>query len=184
MKRTQLIEAGILIVGIIFGFKFIESIFVLIIQVIGTFQFDEGIDYVLPSLIITIVYVIIFIILIRKSGPIANYLGSNTETSSFPLKINKSSLLHVTFIALGLITLVQNLAAIIIYVFESFKNEVGGNKFLEESIKTISKDKFSLAAVQTIIASIIIYYSKSIANWFLSNDPVEELTLESEETEN
>jgi hypothetical protein len=138
----------------------------------------------LPIFILIAVYAVGFVILIRKSHQIANYLGAFSENERFPVKINKISLLHIVLIALGIIVVIENIAEVLIYAYESFRSEVGRSSFLEGRMRSVGKDRFTVVAVQTIIAFIIIYFSKPISNWFFGNDPVEELTLESEENEN
>lgn len=184
MKRTQLIEAGILVSALIFGFKFFEGIITLLLQIVISFQYDTGTETWIPTFIMLAIYAVIFILLIRKSSHVAKYLGSFSENTSFPLKISKRSILHIVLITLGLITILKNIAEVLVYLYESFKNEVGRSIFQEGQQQLVNKDQFTFAAVQTVIALIIIYFSKTISNWFLGTDPVEELTLESEESQN
>ena len=179
MKRTQLIEAGILIVGLIFGYKFFESIISLVIQLVFSFSYMLEMSAFFPALVYIVFYAGCFVLLIRQSNYIAKYLGANADDTVIPIKINKRALLHVTLIVLAIITILSSLPEIIIYLFESFRNEVNSKSFYDDARTIISKEKFTYSAVGTIIAFLLIYFSKTISSWFFQKDPAEELTFDS-----
>jgi hypothetical protein len=94
MKRTQLIEFGIITIGLIFGYKAFDSFFSTLIQVffmfggIGT----DDLGALLPTLLIFVAYTVCFIILIRKSRQIAIYLNGLSADENVPFKIGKTVL--------------------------------------------------------------------------------------------
>lgn len=182
MKKVQLIEWGIITMGLIFGYKFVETIFSAIVQVFYSFQENYG-DIsagIVPILVMAIIYAICFVGLIRKSSQIAFYIhGNSSNQENVPIKIGKKALLHVILICICIATIVPNLADILLYLFESFKQEAGKRDFSEFGNGKVSNYTFKLAATQTIIAVVILYFSKDISSWFIRKNEVDELTFDS-----
>ncbi|NOT52050.1 MAG: hypothetical protein HOP10_12325 [Chitinophagaceae bacterium] len=185
MKRIQLIETGIIVVGLIFGYKFFEGIFSLLIQVFYGFQFggEDIFETLLPTILMCAAYAICFVLLIRRSGQLATYLGKNMTGEQIAIKIGKKSLLQVTLIGICLATIIANIATILLYLFETFKNEVGRKSFIEERTTGVSGYTFKLTAIQTIVAIVTIYFSKDISAWFVRKNEVDELTFSSPDKE-
>lgn len=179
MKRTQLIEAGILIVGLIFGYKFVEGFVSLSLQIIFSYRYDFDLWMLLPSIVMMAIYAGFLFLIINKSNQIANYLDRNGTKELYPIKINKGALLHIILIALCLATILSNIADIIVYLFMSFKDEIDSQTLFKDGPTVVSKHAFILAAVQTVTAFIVIYFSRTISNWFFANNPVEELIFDS-----
>lgn len=180
MKRSQLVEYGIIVIALIAGYKFFESIFSLIVQVAYDFQGGEDVSsFVIPYLLMVIIYFSSFILLIRKSRQISAYLVKNQENEVIHLKINKKSLLQVILIAICILTILSNITTIILYLFDTFKHEVSKRSDLFGP-NEMEKFRFKTAAIQTIIALVIVYFSKDISHWFIKKNDTEELIFESE----
>ena len=178
MKRTQLIEWGIITTGLIMGYKFFVSLFTLLLQIFYEFG-DDGLGRLIIKLVIlTGIYAAGFVLLIRNSSQIASWVNGPAENDSIAIKINKKSLLHVILICICMVTILSNIAQIVLYLFEAFKQEVGRSH--EPADTSISKYRFNLAAIETIVAIVILYFSKEVSGWFIRKNPGEELTFESE----
>ncbi|MBL7724627.1 MAG: hypothetical protein JNK27_10785 [Chitinophagaceae bacterium] len=180
MKRSQLVEYGIIVIALIAGYKFFESVFSLVVQLVYDFQRDREIgSFAIPYLLMVILYFASFILLIRRSRQIAVYLARDQDNETVPLKMNKKSLLQVILIAICVLTILSNITTIILYLFDTFKHEVSkrSDPFGPNEIEKLG---FKTAAIQTIIALVILYFSKDISHWFIKKNDTEELILESE----
>ncbi len=178
MKRTQLIEWGIIITGLILGYKFFVSLFNLLLQIAYEFGEDGLGRLIIRLVILTAIYAAGFVLLIRNSSQIAGWVNGPAENDTIPIKINKRPLLHVILIAICLVTILSNIAQIVLYLFEAFKQEVGRRH--EPADNFVSNYRFKLAAIETIIALVILYFSKDISGWFIRKNEADELTFESE----
>lgn len=178
MKRTQLIEWGIITVALIFGYKFFESLFSILVQVVYGFGRDELGGSLLRLLIITGIYALGFILMIRKSSQIAGWVNGPSENDTLAIKINKRSLLQVILIGICIVTILSKIAEIVLYLFETFKQEVGRRH--EPVDNYASNYRFKLAAIETIVAFVILFFSKDVSGWFIRKNEAEELTFESE----
>ncbi len=182
MKRVQLIEYGIITIGLLFGYKSFDSFFAAIVQVlymVGGLSLDD-IGALLPTLIMIAAYTVCFILLIRRSRQIAVYLSGMSAGENVPFKIGKRSLLHVVLIGICAAVILTSLAEIILYLFESFKQEAGRRSFTDNEGSRVSKYVFNVASIRTIIAAVALYFSKDISSWFIRKNEVDELTFESE----
>lgn len=178
MKRIQLIDWGIVTIGLIFGFKFFEGMFSLFAQILYDFDgFATGSGLV-KLLILCAAYAALFLFLIRKSAEIANWINGAVKNEPIGFNIDKHSLLQVVLIALCVATILSNMADIVLYLFETFKNEAG--RFHEPVDTTFSKHRFKVTAIETIVAFVIMYFSKDISSWFIRKDKTAELTFESD----
>ena len=181
MKRTQLIEYGIITIGLVFGYKSFDSFFAAIIQIFYMFGFgSEDIGALLPTLLFLAAYTVCFIVLIRRSSQIAVYLSGMSSGENVPFKIGKRSLLHVVLIGICAAIILSNLAEILLYLFETFKQEAGRRNFTDIEGNKINKYAFKVSAIRTIIAAVVLYFSKDISSWFIRKNEADELTFDSE----
>lgn len=181
MKRSQLIEWGIVTIGLIFGYKFFEGVFSALVQIFYGFQ-AGGIDIfsvMLPTLILVALYGVFFILVIRKSSQIASYLAGTEKQEAVPLKIGKRSLLQIVLIAVCVATVLSNVAEILLYLFETFKKEAGRRRYFETDGNAVTNYAFKIAAIQTIVALVVLYFSKEISGWFIRKNEADELTFDS-----
>ena len=181
MKRSQLIEWGIVTIGLIFGYKFFEGIFTALVQIFYGFE-AGGIDIfsvLLPTLILVAFYGVFFILVIRKSSQIASYLAGTEVQEALPLKIGKRYLLQVVLIAVCVATVLSNVAEILLYLFETFKKEAGRRRYFETDSNAVTNYAFKIAAIQTIVALVVLYFSKEISGWFIRKNEADELTFDS-----
>jgi len=181
MKKAQLIEWGIITIGIIFGYKFFEATFSGIVQMV--FSLTSGVGdlgtILLPTFLLIILYLILFLFLIRRSEQIANYLSNNTAGGNVPVKIGKRSLLQVILIGVCAATIIANLADILLYAVEIFTKEAGSKKMYEEFDNSGPRGEFKVRLIRVIVAGVVLFFSKDISNWFVKRDEVDELVFDS-----
>lgn len=180
MKRIHLIEWGIITIALIFGYKFFETLFSTVVQFVYGFGMEDMAEAILKTLFIAAVYVGIFIVLLRNSYSIARSVTpKDTQGETLPVKIGKRALTHVVLLCLCLYSLLTTITRIILYLFNTFKQEVGNRGVYDDAPQTITKYDFQLAAGQAIVALIILCFSKDIVNWFIRKKEDDELVLDS-----
>jgi hypothetical protein len=86
----------------------------------------------------------------------------------------------VILIGICAAVILSNLAEILLYLFETFKEEAGRRSFNENESYKVSKYAFHVATIRTIIAGVTLYFSKDISNWFVRKNELDELTFETE----
>ncbi len=177
MKRTQLIEWGIITIGLIFGYKLFEGIFSALLALFYDFSPDRSNDLVKLT-IYFLTYAVSLILLIRKSSLIAKWLNGTSENDNIPVKISKRSLLQIILLGICIATILSNIGYILLYLFEIFKNEVGRSH--DPGNNMVSKYRFTISALESIIAFVVLYYSKDISGWIIQKNEADELTFESD----
>ena len=178
MKRVQLIEWGIIVVGLIFGYKFFESIFVLLSQLILGYDSDmlTG-KFFVRMLLITAIYAISFVAIIRNSHQIASFVNGGAVNNSLPIKIGRRSALQIVLIAICVVQILSGLADILIYLYDSFKPS---NRSLGRwDSDPVSKTVFQAEAVKVVVALVVVAFSKDLSNLFFRKNEPDELVLES-----
>jgi hypothetical protein len=176
MKRTQLIEWGIVTTGLVFGFKFFEGIFSFLLAVLYNYSPGRG-DDLIKLAVYFLAYAITFILLIRKSSQIAIWLNGPSQNDVLPIQIGKRSLLQIILISICTVTILSNIATIILYLFETFKNEV--SRIHDYTNNSQLNYRFKLAAIETIVAIVLIYFSKDISSWFVRKNETDEIAFQS-----
>jgi len=183
MKRAQLIEWGIVVIALIFGYKFFESIITVFIQFFyGITSPDFGAD-LLRTFLIMGLYAAGFIVVIKNSHKLAVYLsGPDSPENTLPVKIGKRPMLQVILIAICAFTVISNIADIIYYLFEAFRNEVRSKGILDlydSSNQSPGKYTFIVNCMEIVVAIIVIYSSKNIADWLIRKNEADELVFDS-----
>jgi ABC-type enterochelin transport system permease subunit len=109
----------------------------------------------------------------------AVYISGSSPDESLSLKIGKRSLLRVILIGICIVTILSNIAEILLYLFEAFKEGAGRRNPYDDDMKKVSKDVFTIAAIRTIVAFVILYFSKEISGWFIRKNEADELIFDS-----
>jgi hypothetical protein len=181
MKRVQLIETGIIIIALIFGYKFFESIFTALVQIFYSFEGmqDDILKMLVPTIFMIAIYAVCFVLLVKRSGQLATYLQGNENNDNIPIKIGKKSLLQVILISICIFTILANIPGMILYLVEAFKEKAG--RYNPDNINNNSFQwhGFKVDAIQVIVAIVVIFFSKDITNWFLGKKETDELTFDS-----
>lgn len=182
MKKVLLIEWGIITIALIFGYKFFESIFTALVQIFYTLQGMPGgfFEMLLPTVFLIIIYAVSFTLLIKRSRQLAIYLNGNKEDETIPIKVGKKALLQVILVSICLGTIISNIPQIILYLFDSFKDQVSSHNADTLTIESSAWHKFKLSLIQIIVAFVLIFFSKEISNWFIRKNEIDELTFETE----
>jgi hypothetical protein len=187
MKRSQLIEYGIITVGLVCGYKFLDNGLSVLFQL--AYFFAEGpverLSILLPTFVLLAVYGICFMVLIRRSGQIATWLQGDKPNEQLAIKIDSKTLLHIVLTGIMIASIINHIPNVIIYLYESFKNQVSSKNLFTAREITVTKSDFLLSALQLIIAFLAIYFARTITGWLIRKQATDELTFQSEpETKN
>lgn len=184
MKRVQLIEWGIIVVGLIFGYKFFESIFVLVAQLVYGYDNDMlDTKFFIRILLVTGMYFIGFVAIIRNSHTLSIWLNGGAVNNTLPIKIGRRSALQIVLIAICSAQIFSGLATILLYAYDSFQSSaspgVGGFGPDIDVTSRVNKNTFKIEGIKVVIALVAIAFSKDLANLFFRKNEPDELVLES-----
>ena len=168
MRRSQLIQIAILVVALITGYKFIESIIGVFIPII--FQLGDSltgaIGFVGRCLVISTIYGVVFLLLIKYNRSIAEYIdrqgtGKAESEEKVPLAIQPNNLLFIVIVALGLVTLIEEAPVLILSIYNYFKNEIGRLGARDD----LNDMKFKISAITFVVAMVFLLAAKPISAW-------------------
>ena len=185
MKRTHLIQIAIIAVALICGYKAIESLVSALITIMYEISYNAfSASIIIQYIFLTALYFAAFFLSIRYNRQIAAYIDKQgqpviiTDAENVNIIVNQQSLIFIVIIAICLTTLITEIPAIILSVYNYFKKETGG--FLLGSQPDID---FKNSAVKFVFTLIILLCAKPISVWFskqISTDkPVVETNTES-----
>lgn len=182
MKRAHLIEWGIIVIALIFGYKFIESILTVLMQLIFMWGSEDQLTKIILRYLLVIgLYFGAFILLVSNSGKIAVYFSrEDVSDNSMDIKIGKRSLLQVILIAICISAVIFNIADIIYYLFDSFRSEVRVRDLFETEPKyKPDKTRFIVSIMEMVLAIIVIYFSRDISSLLVRKNEADELVFDS-----
>jgi len=169
MKRIQLIEIAIIVVALVCGFKAFDSLIGIVIATFYQFAYsytDAG-PSIIQYILLTAIYFGIFLLLVRKRKLIALYIhgqgqaaDTDTEEQAINITLYQDNLLFIVIVALCLVTLITEIPAILIGIYDYFKKESSGGRYSAENIN------FKAAAIKLVVTVIILFYAKPISKWF------------------
>ena len=182
MKRSHLIQLALIIVAMICGYKFLETLIAAIISMM--FQTGYG-DYsdrvIITYFVVLVLYAISLVLLVRFNREISNYIdrqgNAAREEEKLSLRIEHTNLLFIAIVVLSLITLIDVIPRIIFAIYNTFKNSAG-------RLGTRDDLNFKTDAIQLVFALIILLTAKPISLWlgrqFSNEKPLIETTSESQ----
>lgn len=181
MKRSQLVEFGIIAIGIVCGYQFLESTISAILQLV--YSYIDGsaatLNFILPVFMMIAVYGLFFVLFIKKSRQIAAWLLGNGPDEQIAVKADFQSLLYITFLGILAVSFLTPLPRIIYYLLETFKNTVSSKNLFTSTHTAVSQYQFFLAVLQSVLALTGLYFAKTITGWFAKSYPASELSFES-----
>ncbi len=171
MKKVQLIEISILVIALICGYKFFDSLVSSAITTLYmiTYNYNESLATIFQYLVLAAIYFGLFLLLVRKRTWIAAYIDKQGEpgpdtgnAGDINFSVNQSSLLFIVLVSMCCITLITEVPTILIGIYNYFKKEV--SRFAEGP--TQSDINFKAAAVKLVVTVIVLYCARQISDWF------------------
>ena len=180
MKKADVLQLAIVIVGIIFGFLTLQYLFSSLFTIFA-WIFSGGYgseNYLTPGISI---YAVIGLqalccwLLIIRSGKLAAWLYEKSELGTgFKIVSNVQSLLYIVLIAIGIYLLLSNLTSLVSAIFKNFKDRVANDIFQQDQrpVNWIS------LVTDIMLPGILLIFAKPIASYFAKNIGEEPISIE------
>lgn len=182
MKKADVLQLAIVLVGIIFGFLTLQYIFS---SLFGIFAWIFSGGYAAENYLASgiSIYAVIGLqavccwLLITRSGRLAAYLYEKSALGTgFKIVSNVQSLLYVVLIAIGIYLLLSNLNPILATIFNGFKQRVSHNVLNQfEDQRPV---EWARLILDIVLPGILLIFSKPIAGYFAKNIGEEPVTIE------
>ncbi|MEI9959170.1 MAG: hypothetical protein WDM90_23305 [Ferruginibacter sp.] len=185
MKKADVLQLAIVLVGIIFGFLTLQYLFSSLFGIF-TWIFSGGYgadSYLAPGISI---YAVIGLqalccwVLITQSGKLAAYLHEKSNLGTgFKITGNIQSLLYVVLIAIGIYLLLSNLNPLISTIFQNFKDRVANDIYNQDQRPV----EWIRLILDVLLPGLLLLFAKPIAGYFAKNIGEETVIIEEEITE-
>ncbi len=182
MKKADVLQLAIILVGIIFGFLTLQYLFSSLFAIF-TWIFSGGYgadNYLAPGLSI---YAVIGFqalccwILITKSDKLASYLYEKSNLGTgFKIVTNTQSLLYIVIIAIGIYLFLSNLTSLLTVIFNGFKQRISHrvlNQFEDER-----PVEWARLVLDILLPFLLLLFAKPIAGFFAKNIGEEPISIE------
>lgn len=181
MKKADVLQLAIMLVGIILGFITLQFIFSALFGILA-WLFTGGYaaeNYLTPGMA---AYVTILLqglcswLLITKSGSLAAYFYERSNLGTgFKIVSNIQSLLYIILVAIAIYLLISNLTPLISAVFKSFKEKATSNNFAQEDQRPV---EWAGLFINILLPCLLLFFAKPIASFFAKNVNEEPLSIE------
>jgi hypothetical protein len=187
MKRLDLVQLTIIIVGIFSGYFFIVSLpqFLYILY----YWFSEGASggYYLQTLLVNIMvsatYLLAAIYCIKESKHFAQWIAKKANLESdINFALDKSELLFVLFIGLGIYGLITHVPLLLAIIFKQISDR---NSHIEtNTLGAIPNSNLAVQAITILAFFTLMYYAKIFADFFAAKinntEPEDEIAATAE----
>lgn len=186
MKRLDLVQLTIIIVGIFSAFFFIISLPQFLFYIYTWFSDGAKGGYYLDSLFVNIIisgsYLFAAWYCIIKSKHFAEWICHNAKLNAeINFALDKVALLFVLFVGLGIYGLIKNLPALLVDAFKLIKKS-NSNTFLETPGP--STPGFIIEVFTVLLFFTLVYYAKVFADFFAgkinNTEPEDEIAATAE----
>lgn len=180
MKKADVLQLAIVVVGIIFGFLTLQYIFSSLFAIFSwIFSGGYGADYLAPGVSI---YAVIGLqalccwVLITRSDKLASWLHDKSNLGTgFKITGNIQSLLYVVLVAVGIYLLLSNLNPLINTIFQGFKDRVSNDIFRQQDQRPV---EWARLILDVLLPLLLLIFSNPIAGYFAKNIGEEPVTIE------
>ena len=169
MKRLDLVQLTIIIVGLFSGYFFITSVPQFLYYLYA--WFNEGLrgggymDTLIWNIIISGSYLLAAIYCIKKSKHFAKWICSNENLNAeINFALHKSELLFILFIGLGIYGIITRLPAFMVDSFIYIKSK--NNAELFAGTKAVTPTNLVIQLMTLLLFFILVYYAKVFADFF------------------
>jgi hypothetical protein len=168
MKRLDLVQLAIIIVGIFNAYYFVVSLPQFFFLIYTWFSEGASGGYYLENLfanaIIVFCYFLVTFYCIKRSKHFAEWICNNANLNAeINFRLDKTELLFVLFVGLGIFGLIQNIPSLLVDGYNKIKSsnrfsEIGNTK-LDDTTLIIKK------LVLVFFYFVLIYYAKVFADF-------------------
>jgi hypothetical protein len=175
MRKVDLVHTTILIIALLAGYSALQQILGLL-SVLGyasdIFLSARGPDYgtVVLYLMILAMYIIICVVLIRNGRTYAAAILKNEPEVSWEdaaqLQLDRSNLIFVLLIGMGIYTIMESLPYLIKNLFELFRNKVASSLLRETKP---SNQTIIVELLRITLGAFLVYAAGPITNFIEKN---------------
>jgi hypothetical protein len=182
MKRTDLVQLAIIIVGIFISYAFISAIPSLLFTIYN--WFDSGLrggmymDSFLATFLLYAFYFFAGFLSITKSQPLAVWLCNKANfNGDINLLLDKNDLLFALFTGLGIYGIIQHLPQLLVNGFIKIRSN--NNFTIEDSQSRVSNSFLVTELLTLLLFFTLLYYAQVFADYLskkINNpEPVDEI---------
>lgn len=182
MKKADVLQLTIVLMGVVFGFVALQYLFTSLYGIF-VWLFSSGYggsDYygpVVTNFAVIGLEVISSWVLITKSEQLAAFLQKKTNLGTgFKIVSKPNDLLYILLIAIGIYILLDNIGPFLTAIYESFiERSPRGIRGLFEDDRPVAWTKLIL---DLIVPLILLMFAKPIADYFAKNISEEQASIE------
>ena len=170
MKKTQLVEIGIIATALVLGYNMITELF----SMIYTIAFVLGNDFsqrfgfpILPAILTFMFYLVTFFALIINAKPFSLFICRRNE-DMVDIKLSKPAILHVVILIVCLISFLWTIPDIIEYLINKL-NPVTDEFSANSRIRATAT--FPNSLITLIITIIFLITARKMAAFFGKEEP-------------
>ena len=188
MKRLDLVQLTIIIVGIFSAFFFLLSLpqflFGLYVWISGGMRGGEYMQTLFWNIVISSAYILAALYCVKKSKHFAGWICNNGQLDAeVNFALDKSELLFVLFVGMGIYGLIKNLPAFLVDGFNFIKSK--NNSSLFEDSKAVSSHSLIIQALTLLSFFVLVYYAKAFSDFFAAKirnaEPEDLIDIKTEE---
>lgn len=183
MKRLDVVQLTIIIVGLFIAFIFVSAVPTLLFSIITWFNSGlSGGSFMEAFLSTFIIYAFYFIaasFCIKQSKALAAWICNKADfTADINLAIDKKALLYILFIGMGIYGLVQHFPKLLVSAFIKIRSS---NSFMPaDAIDETSSSGIILQVMTVLLYFVLLYYANVFADFFAgkinNQEPEDEIT--------
>ncbi len=183
MKRLDLVQLTIIIIGLFSGFFFINLVPQFIVYM--TTWFGDGLrggyfmESFIENILIMAMYLLIALYAIKNSKHFAEWICNKANLDArVDFSLDKADLLFVLFIGLGLYGLIKNLPPLLVRLFNRIKDN---NSFpIDDQSHPFSTSEMVSQSLIVLCFFVLVYYAKTFSDFFAGKinnvEPEDEIT--------
>ena len=184
MKRSDVLQLGVILVGIIMGLLALQSVFsslygVFVLITGGRYGSEYMYATVLTFFAVTGLQALACFLLITRSRNIAEWIYRRSGLSNgFKITSKPNDLLFIVLICIGIFLLISNISPLLSAIFINFKRVGGHNnlQYMQES----NQVKWIELILEVLLPLILLMAARPIADYFARNINDEPIIIEEE----
>jgi hypothetical protein len=180
MKKADVLQLTIILIGIVFGFVALQyllsSLYIIFVWIFSGGYGSENYPGLSIFAIVGLQALCCWL-LITKSDKLAAWFYRKAELGTgFKIVSKPNELLHVLLIAIGIYLLLSNLTPLLTTIFDSFKER--GSRGVPGSFEDERPVQWTRLILNILLPLILLMFTKPIADYFAKNIGEEPISIE------
>jgi hypothetical protein len=177
MRRLEVIEYGVIIVGLILFYDMLISVISILINILFIIEMGSEsnfLEFFLPGILYCLIYAAAFILVIRQRKRIAKFINGEAD-DTIDLKLNKKSIIQIVIIVICLTGAISTVPKIVIYLFDSFKSSIESYDRYSDKVPDNAME-FWTTVTKLTITVVLLIFSRNISGYFDNNSDTIEIS--------